>query len=49
MSNPKNELHIAAMASFHNPLEDVIKDAQRKQMQQIASVEASRLKKEKEE
>lgn len=49
MSNGNNGLNLDAMANFHNPLEDVIKDAQRKQMQQIAAVEAARLEKEKEE
>lgn len=49
MSNQKNDLNLDAMANFRNPLEDIIKDAQRTQMQQLAAVEAARLKKEKEE
>lgn len=41
--------NLDVMANFRNPLEDVVKDAQRKQMQQIAAVEAARIEKEKEE
>ena len=41
--------HLDAMANFRNPLQDIIDDANRKQRQQIAAIEAARREKEKEE
>ncbi len=40
--------NLDAMANFRNPLEDMVKEAQRKQMQQIEAVEAAHREKEKE-
>lgn len=36
------------MANFHNPLEDVVKDAQQRQMKQLEAIEAAQREKEKE-
>ena len=40
--------NLDVMANFRNPLENVVKDAQRRQMQQIEAIEAARREKEKE-
>lgn len=43
-----NGLNLDAMANFQNPVEELIKDAKQRQMQNIAAVEAARLEKERE-